>query len=77
MLHNVKIKYVGEGEYNLETGVTLNNVYSVLAIVDREGETRAVIQKDNGALYLTRDVLQTLIWELVSVHSIDAVRIYP
>ena len=69
----VKLKYIGTDE----TGLTQNNVYPALAIVDVGGAPHAVIIDDAGVPYSTKIIADTTRWELVSVETIGAVYIYP
>jgi hypothetical protein len=73
----IRLKYVGTGEFNIESGLTYNNVYTALEILEQTGQVRALIIDDNGAMYLTHTIQEPLYWELVSAETIGGVSIYP
>lgn len=74
----VKLKYVGAGVENVETGLTTDNVYVALAITTagKSGNApSAVILDDLGVPYTTHSIAQPLWWEVVSVTG--EVQVYP
>jgi hypothetical protein len=76
----VKLKYVGTGGDDVETGLTTNNVYVALVIttVGKSGNApSAIILDDSGLPYTTHSIAQPLYWEVVSVTAPGEVQIYP
>jgi hypothetical protein len=71
----MKIKKIGE----TISGLTNNNIYTVIAIDAANPKPQAYIFNDNGVLYKTNPIndSQTNQWEIVSVEYGNCVQVYP
>lgn len=73
----VKIKYVGQGEFNIHPDLTLNQVYTVLGF---DGSVTAQLQAiivNGSTLKLVIGLGSADIWELVSVTVPGDVTLFP
>jgi hypothetical protein len=78
MSATLKIKYVGQGEYNIYTDLTFEKIYTTLALtVHAFNNIQALILDDNDVIKAVAGMDQPLIWELVSVTYPGEVTLFP